>query len=104
MAVLPGEMIVKGIEVEDVGDWELVCFFNYYRYTVVSMDQRQRNFIMERELQDGHGEPGFVPAQGWDWSGIRDSSDEAQAKMAAWIRRYLRQHGIGRLVVEERVP
>lgn len=32
-------------------------------------------------LQDGYGKPGFMPAQGWDWSGIRDSSDEALAKM-----------------------
>jgi hypothetical protein len=25
-------------------------------------------------LSDGYGEPGFVPEQGYDWSGIRDSS------------------------------
>lgn len=28
-------------------------------------------------LQDGYGEPGYTPEQGWDWSGIRDSSTEA---------------------------
>jgi hypothetical protein len=28
-------------------------------------------------LQDGYGEPGYVPSQGYDWSGIRDSSDSA---------------------------
>lgn len=28
-------------------------------------------------LQDGYGEPGAMPAQGYDWSGIRDSSPEA---------------------------
>ena len=31
---------------------------------------------------DAYGEPGFVPAQGYDWSGFRDSSDEAIAQMA----------------------
>lgn len=28
-------------------------------------------------LSDGYGEPGYVPEQGYDWSGIRDSSTEA---------------------------
>lgn len=27
-------------------------------------------------IQDGYGEPGFTPPQGFDWSGIRDSSTE----------------------------
>lgn len=31
--------------------------------------------------QDGYGAPGTTPAQGWDWSGIRDSSPEAIARM-----------------------
>lgn len=26
------------------------------------------------DLQDGYGVAGYTPAQGWDWSGIRDSS------------------------------
>lgn len=29
------------------------------------------------DLSDGYGEPGYIPSQGYDWSGIRDSSDEA---------------------------
>lgn len=29
------------------------------------------------DLSDGYGEPGFVPPQGHDWSGIRDSSASA---------------------------
>lgn len=28
-------------------------------------------------LQDGYGVVGYTPEQGWDWSGIRDSSIEA---------------------------
>lgn len=28
-------------------------------------------------LSDGYGEPGFIPSQGYDWSGIRDSSTTA---------------------------
>lgn len=25
-------------------------------------------------MQDGYGEPGYMPEQGYDWSGIRDST------------------------------
>lgn len=32
--------------------------------------------------QDGYGVEGFVPAQGWDWSGIRDSSPAAIKNIA----------------------
>jgi hypothetical protein len=31
---------------------------------------------------DAYGEAGMVPWQGYDWSGIRDSSAEAVARMA----------------------
>lgn len=33
------------------------------------------------DLSDGYGEPGFIPEQGYDWSGIRDSSIEAVEAM-----------------------
>ena len=45
------------------------------------------------KLQDGYGAPGYTPAQGWDWSGIRDSSREAKVAIIAaveWrVQRYL---------------
>lgn len=28
-------------------------------------------------LSDGYGEVGYIPEQGYDWSGIRDSSNKA---------------------------
>lgn len=34
-------------------------------------------FAVIWSLQDGYGEPGYLPPQGYDWSGIRDSSPEA---------------------------
>lgn len=34
-------------------------------------------------LQDGYGEAGLTPPQGWDWSGIRDSSPQASDRMYA---------------------
>jgi hypothetical protein len=39
--------------------------------------------------QDGYGEPGYTPPQGFDWSGIRDSSDEATARMVAVASEFL---------------
>lgn len=33
------------------------------------------------DLSDGYGEPGYIPEQGYDWSGIRDSSIEAIESM-----------------------
>lgn len=38
-------------------------------------------------LQDGYGEPGYTPAQGIDWSGVRDSSERATAAMYDYARR-----------------
>ena len=32
-------------------------------------------------LSDGYGEAGYIPEQGYDWSGIRDSSDCAVIRM-----------------------
>lgn len=32
-------------------------------------------------LSDGYGEPGYVPEQGYDWSGIRDSTPAAMRAM-----------------------
>ena len=33
------------------------------------------------KLQDGYGSRGYVPVQGYDWSGIRDSSYAAKLAM-----------------------
>lgn len=40
-------------------------------------------------LQDGYGQPGFTPPQGWDWSGIRDSSRDARKAMYAKAKELL---------------
>lgn len=39
--------------------------------------------------QDGYGCPGYTPVQGYDWSGIRDSSEEAKEAMYEIAKRYL---------------
>lgn len=40
-------------------------------------------------LSDGYGEPGFWPSQGYDWSGIRDSSQDAIKAMHEVAREYV---------------
>ena len=40
------------------------------------------------ELSDGYGVVGLVPDQGFDWSGIRDSSTEAIEAMYAVARKH----------------
>lgn len=41
------------------------------------------------DLSDGYGEQGYVPPQGYDWSGIRDSSPEAIQQMLAVALEYV---------------
>lgn len=36
-------------------------------------------------MSDGYGIMGMIPAQGMDWSGIRDSTDEAVQKMYLFV-------------------
>ena len=40
-------------------------------------------FLRVWNLSDGYGYPGEVPPQGYDWSGIRDSTIEAVEDMYA---------------------
>lgn len=49
-------------------------------------------------LQDGYGEPGYTPVQGWDWSGIRDSSPEAIQAMVTEAKRFLNDNDFDRLL------
>lgn len=46
-------------------------------------DDRLAENIWSRS--DGYGEPGYVPCQGYDWSGIRDSSCDAIEAMHAVV-------------------
>jgi hypothetical protein len=39
--------------------------------------------------QDGYGVAGFTPVQDYDWSGIRDSSDEAVEAMDTIAKEYV---------------
>jgi hypothetical protein len=51
-----------------------------------SGDKAKRALIYA--LADGYGEPGTIPPQGYDWSGVRDSTPAATRRMAAALMAY----------------
>ena len=60
------------------------------------LDARAKDELLRETWKhtDAYGSVGLVPAQGWDWSGIRDSSEPAIAKIATVARRVLKRHGV----------
>jgi len=57
------------------------------RVRILSAIQRDANlWAICWEFTDAYGEVGFVPTQGYDWSGFRDSSDAAVAQMGRAIK------------------
>lgn len=53
----------------------------------VWQDPHTPNALLELiyDEQDGYGIVGYIPSQGYDWSGIRDSTPEAVRRMYALI-------------------
>lgn len=83
-------------------DWELIVATNcVVRATDLPVHVKQAVLMETWKYQDGYGTPGYTPSQGWDWSGIRDSSEIARKNMAAAIRRILCAHNIESFVTEK---
>ena len=94
--------VTKTIVIDKATSWELILLFNRFD-PQVSKAIRDKMFLLTWELQDGYGEPGFTPIQGWDWSGIRDSSDKAKRKIGSCIRSFLKINKIKSITYKERV-
>lgn len=95
-------------------DWQLVCDFARLRVTGIyalghAQSASQTRKVVEHinkriwALQDGYGCAGFTPVQGWDWSGIRDSTEGARKRMGVEVRRLLNVAGVTKYTVEEMV-
>jgi|GEM_PF-3911354 len=83
------------INVKAADDWELVAAVTSPGSTARLPEPACVEILRETwKLQDGYGKPGYTPVQGWDWSGIRDSSPKAVSQMARVIREILEKHGI----------
>ena len=93
-----------GYEKDVLNQWTLICHFCLYTNTVVSLPEDDRGRIYQGvwSLTDAYGPVGFVPPQGYDWSGIRDSTEAAQTRMAEGIVQFLTNRGVTQYVVEER--
>jgi len=76
-------------------DWNLVLRFLHWDGTFYSLLTNQEHGAV-RFLADGFGDlssgvfpAGSVSTMLWDWSHVRDSSDEGLARMASWIRAWV---------------
>lgn len=85
----PG-MKSRMVDVETCSNWALVCVVNWgsAKHDLPPDIEKE---LMDKSwaMQDGYGEVGYTPPQGWDWSGIRDSTDEAQRNIAEMLRKEL---------------
>ena len=94
----------KTVDLKTMDDWELVCLFCWYGNPLPMITKELQNEFdtVAWALQDGYGEPGCTPIQGWDWSGIRDSTPEGKANIARAIRRILHRERITTVEVRNR--
>ncbi len=68
----------------DVAKWSTLC--SYIAPSGANFDKLPKILAVALHAavwkrQDGYGAPGFTPAQGWDFSGIRDSSRAAKTRI-----------------------
>lgn len=84
-----GEQILDRLAGFKPAEWAKACEFiaptGARRAELAAEVKRTLDAAVWR-LQDGYGAPGYTPAQGWDWSGIRDSSREAKVAIVAAVK------------------
>jgi len=89
------------VDLKTLSDWELVCLFCWYGGPLPVISEKIMDEINTCvwQIQDGYGEPGYIPVRGWDWSGIRDSTPEAKKRIACQVRRILHREKISTVMV-----
>ena len=81
---------VQAFDVTEEGAWELVHALWWGTDSSLSAGVVDDLCSDIWAHQDGYGEPGYTPPQGHDWSGIRDSSDDAKALIMRRVLQHLR--------------
>lgn len=82
-------------------DWDLIVAVCHYSYqTDLYPSIRNEAYKAAWNFTDAYGELGYIPPQGYDWSGFRDSSAQSSAKSAEAIRKILQKHNIKEFVVK----
>ena len=93
-------MKTRTLDITNCSDWDLVLAANWAALkSDLSPEVEQEVLAATWRKQDGYGKVGFRPPQGWDWSGIRDSTDHAKGEMAKAIRKVLGKHRITTITV-----
>ena len=83
------------INVISVPDWELIVAIGHYGY-IPNLPQHlvDKAYKAAWQYTDAYGKLGFMPSQGYDWSGFRDSSRESNRLSANAIRVVLAKAGV----------
>lgn len=87
--------IIMKINTISVDDWQLILCIAHWSYAP-DLPKVVQNEAYEAawKYTDAYGSPGFMPSQGYDWSGFRDSSKASTRHSANAIRMVLAKHGI----------
>ena len=96
---MPVETFTRTVATAD--PWQLILDACHYAHEITSIDRVDRNFLYQLVYlqNDGYGPRGFIPSQGYDWSGIRDSSPEAHRDMANVVRNFFTSRQIATYTV-----
>jgi hypothetical protein len=89
------------VQIDLCEDYLLIVYTNHFYYELPQVPIQVIKEIRQLtwNLQDGYGTPGHNPPQGWDWSGIRDSSPQAHQQIAQSIRTILHRWGFNQITV-----
>jgi len=87
---------MKKISIQTRNHWKLICVIACFSYNTLNIPLKIREKLHKGiwARQDGYGAPGLNPAQGYDWSGIRDSSEEAMKSMYHFVKNTLKKNEI----------
>lgn len=89
------------VDTVTTGDWDLICKFCHYSYkTNLPSHIYNQVYSYAWTYTDAYGGKGYIPPQGYDWSGFRDSSANSTKEVANAIRVNLAKHGITQFEVE----
>ncbi len=89
---------LEKVDVTTVDDWQLCVIACHWAADAVLPDA-QKNELYKRVYaqSDAYGPVGFIPSQGYDWSGVRDSTEESVVAMGKAAREYLISLGVTEL-------
>ncbi len=87
---------VKSIDPRAAADWDLVLVLAHWSNKPLDVPYpvQHRLYKLIWAETDAYGPKGYIPPQGYDWSGIRDSTPAAVVAMAKAARAELLRMGI----------